>query len=264
MVVVKDFITRQVLPIHKQHHQPHPSIKPIYSRKKNISSSTANMKSTVFSAATLLSLASTGLTQYTEQSKPFSLLLKSSNETLNGKALAACHEGAAIEGLCTIAAGKPTDYNTYRFNTSSSAIVSDKTLGPTGYLTYELIASNANGKAPLICPHAIVRNPELIAMSRVGANGVLLRALYQRCLATLRALRRWPTSWLRFEQPHARSDVPRRHQEPTNEHTSTCLVPLVRLQDELRGLRLRDSFLAHGQRHAREPNLPEGRCRQEV
>lgn len=104
------------------------------------------MKSTIVATTAVLALASSGLAQYTEQSKPFQLTLKSTDKSINGKILGACHEGAAIEGLCTIAAAKPTAYNTFQFNTSSNTIVSDKKLGPTGLLTYELQADKVNGK----------------------------------------------------------------------------------------------------------------------
>lgn len=103
------------------------------------------MKSTILSGAAVLSLASSGLAQYTQQSKPFQLTLKSADKSINGKILGSCHEGAAIEGLCTNAADKPTAFNTFQFNTSSSAIISDKKLGPTGLLTYELQADMFNG-----------------------------------------------------------------------------------------------------------------------
>jgi hypothetical protein len=45
-----------------------------------------------------LAVATTTLAQFTVQSDPFQLILLSSNSTLNGSALYACHEGAAIEG----------------------------------------------------------------------------------------------------------------------------------------------------------------------
>ncbi|KAG4418069.1 hypothetical protein IFR04_008806 [Cadophora malorum] len=39
--------------------------------------------------------------KYLVQSTPFNLIVLSSNSTLNGTHLYACHEGAAIQGLCT-------------------------------------------------------------------------------------------------------------------------------------------------------------------
>lgn len=52
------------------------------------------------------------------QSAPFNLVLSSANATLNGSLLDACHEGAAIEGLCLGAA--PTDsYAQYNLNYTS-------------------------------------------------------------------------------------------------------------------------------------------------
>lgn len=107
------------------------------------------MKSTIFSTAAVLSLASSGLAQTMKQSKPFQLQLQSADKNLNGKQLGACHEGAAIEGLCVTAAGKPTDYNTYHFNTTSNQVVQNKKLGPTGALTYNLHGGNFVGKSNL-------------------------------------------------------------------------------------------------------------------
>lgn len=116
------------------------------------------MKSTIISTAAVLSLASSGLAQTSQQSKPFQLIVKSADKSIDGKILEACHEGAAIEGLCTVNAEKPTAYNTFQFNTTSGQTVSDKNLGPTGLLTFELQADKLNGKqtqfSRLSGPHA--------------------------------------------------------------------------------------------------------------
>jgi hypothetical protein len=67
--------------------------------------------------------ASRAVAQYTNQSKPFNLVLSSSNKTLDGALLGACHEGAAIEGLCFFSGPKnaSASYNQYTFNTTSGA-----------------------------------------------------------------------------------------------------------------------------------------------
>lgn len=103
------------------------------------------MKATIASVAALLSLSSTVAAQNYTQSKPFTLTLKSSNTTLNGKALYSCHEGAAIEGLCVGSAPGQA----YQFSTTDGQVVSNKDLGKTGTLTYELVGGNFNGKKPL-------------------------------------------------------------------------------------------------------------------
>ena len=72
---------------------------------------------------------------YNITSAPFSLILQSKNKTLDGKALYACHEGAAIEGLCI--GGKPTrSSKVFHFNTT----VYDRK-GP-GLLTWKLVGGN--------------------------------------------------------------------------------------------------------------------------
>ncbi len=67
--------------------------------------------------------ASRAVAQFTSQSKPFNLVLSSSNKTLNGGLLGACHEGAAIEGLCVDVGAKDPSapYNQYTFNTTAGA-----------------------------------------------------------------------------------------------------------------------------------------------
>jgi hypothetical protein len=52
------------------------------------------------------------------QSPPFYLVLQSHNKTLNGQYLGACHEGAAIEGLCPVPPST-ANYVTYHYNTST-------------------------------------------------------------------------------------------------------------------------------------------------
>jgi hypothetical protein len=72
--------------------------------------------------------------QYTNQSAPFNLVLCSSNVTLNGALLGACHEGAAIEGLCPSIGGNASAlYNQFNFNYTSKQ-TPDPIFGITGLL----------------------------------------------------------------------------------------------------------------------------------
>jgi hypothetical protein len=79
--------------------------------------------------------ASRAVAQYTNQSALFNLVLSSSNKTLNGALLGACHEGAAIEGLCVNigSSSAASSYNQYTFNTTSGE-TPDPALGITGLL----------------------------------------------------------------------------------------------------------------------------------
>ncbi|KAH8650576.1 hypothetical protein BGZ60DRAFT_388937 [Tricladium varicosporioides] len=99
----------------------------------------------MYSLLTTLALVATASAQYyANQSAPFNLVLKSSNSTLNGSALYACHEGAAIEGLCL--GGPPTNSQSdvFTFNTTSIPDVNT-----TGLLTWELHGGNFNLSSPL-------------------------------------------------------------------------------------------------------------------
>lgn len=85
--------------------------------------------------------------QYLDQSAPFHLVLKSENKTLNGKSLDACHEGAAVEGLCLgskVSSASPV----YTFNTSATD-TPYKNLGKRGTLNFELRGGNFNLSSPL-------------------------------------------------------------------------------------------------------------------
>lgn len=101
------------------------------------------MKSTIsiLSALLLTTLASA---QYTTQSKPFQLVIISSNATLNGSIFDSCHEGAAIEGLCVVPDTESGEYTTYHLNTSASQTTPLPAAGKSGILTWEL-ESNING-----------------------------------------------------------------------------------------------------------------------
>jgi hypothetical protein len=83
--------------------------------------------------ASIFAVAASQVTaQFTNQSAPFYLIVHSKNSTINGSSLGACHEGAAIEGLCLDGPISPTNapYSTFRFNTSS--------FSTQGYLAYSL------------------------------------------------------------------------------------------------------------------------------
>ncbi|KAI9730319.1 MAG: hypothetical protein M1818_008222 [Claussenomyces sp. TS43310] len=98
----------------------------------------------------LVALASTAFaSQYTNQSDPFYLTVKSRNATLNGSTLEACHEGAALEGLCLGASRTTSRIFTYNFNTSDNALPANASLGVQGILTYVLQGSNFNESEPL-------------------------------------------------------------------------------------------------------------------
>ncbi|KAF2179267.1 hypothetical protein K469DRAFT_716525, partial [Zopfia rhizophila CBS 207.26] len=101
-----------------------------------------------------LALAATSTAQYLNQSEPFQLVLLSANSTINGSTLSACHEGAAIEGLClsnSISISKPEAIapGTFYFNTSDTITPPNATLGATGYLTYLLIGGNFEISEPM-------------------------------------------------------------------------------------------------------------------
>ncbi|KAM3421734.1 hypothetical protein BST61_g2114 [Cercospora zeina] len=118
------------------------------------------MKSTVANAAALLFLASTTAAQ-TTQSKPFTLSLQSTNATLNGKTLTSCHEGAAIEGLCI----GPYAASQYQWNTTNGQVVSDKNLGKSGILTWELVGNKFKVSQPMAFfydPSTNVAHPQFL------------------------------------------------------------------------------------------------------
>jgi hypothetical protein len=100
---------------------------------------------------------------YNVTSKPFSLIVKSSNKTLDGTALYACHEGAAskstpfllsphpslthntVEGLCIgpkFDKKQISSSNTFNFNTSTYDENPTNQAGKQGLLTWLLIGGN--------------------------------------------------------------------------------------------------------------------------
>lgn len=109
------------------------------------------MFSTTLLAGTL-ALTAFSSAQYLNQTAPFKLtILSAYNETLNGSSLFACHEGAAIEGICN--AGQLTNLpqaaTTFAFNYSDSIPAQDPKTGQDGYLTYLLQASGLNVSEPM-------------------------------------------------------------------------------------------------------------------
>jgi len=95
-------------------------------------------------------VATQAIAQNLNQSAPFSLVLSSANSTLNGSFLDACHEGAAIEGLCL--GGDPTEsYAQYNFNYTAQdpPSSSNAALGTVGILVWELHGGNFNLSSPL-------------------------------------------------------------------------------------------------------------------
>lgn len=110
------------------------------------------MFSTASLLASTLALAAVSSAQYLNQTDPFKLtILSAHNETLNGSSLFACHEGAAIEGICN--AGQlhmiPDASSTFTFNYSDSIPPQDESLGASGYLTYLLQGSGFNLSQPM-------------------------------------------------------------------------------------------------------------------
>lgn len=104
------------------------------------------MKSLIAVCAALLAFAAGSYAQNYNQSTPFYLILLSEDPTLNGTGLVACHEGAAIEGLCSAAALNISQIanNYFQFNTTTGFGSVNSSAGPVGYLTYALHGSNFN------------------------------------------------------------------------------------------------------------------------
>lgn len=89
-------------------------------------------------------LASFCLAQYDFYSQPFRLILNSSNSTINGTALGACHQGAATEGLCVTnetTTSPPTPYTSFYYATSQPSSSSGATDETGGIIYYNLTIS---------------------------------------------------------------------------------------------------------------------------
>lgn len=95
------------------------------------------MKAAATLFAAITALASTAVAR---QSDPFYLVAISDNPKVNGTYFDACHEGAAIEGLC-VGGKKPTTkpaYDTYRLNNTAST-------PNQGILSWLLVGGNFKG-----------------------------------------------------------------------------------------------------------------------
>jgi hypothetical protein len=100
------------------------------------------MRSSIILGLLAFAISQVSAQSYTDQSEPFYLVVTSQNATINGSALAPCHEGAAIEGLCPDGPLTSSSY-TYNLNYSAQA-TADPVLGITGLLTWELQGAGFN------------------------------------------------------------------------------------------------------------------------
>jgi hypothetical protein len=87
-----------------------------------------------------LALAASTYAQFDIPSPPFNLIVLSTNDTLNGTTVTACHSGAAIESLCLSTTwSPPLNASVFNFNTSNTTQFASP--GSTlGVLTYSLQA----------------------------------------------------------------------------------------------------------------------------
>ncbi|PBP22198.1 hypothetical protein BUE80_DR006985 [Diplocarpon rosae] len=86
---------------------------------------------------------------YRNQTAPFKLVLSSHNKTIDGSYLYACHEGAAIEGLC-VAKSVSSYSGAFTFNyTDINGPPSYPEFGYLGLITWELQGSNFNVSSSL-------------------------------------------------------------------------------------------------------------------
>ncbi|KAI0882591.1 uncharacterized protein GGS22DRAFT_46647 [Annulohypoxylon maeteangense] len=72
---------------------------------------------------------------YPNQSAPFNLVISSSNSTLNGQKLSACHSGAAVESLCLDSSITTPQFQTFYFNGTAQETTSPGFL-PSGLITW--------------------------------------------------------------------------------------------------------------------------------
>ncbi|KAK3114971.1 hypothetical protein LTR53_006150 [Teratosphaeriaceae sp. CCFEE 6253] len=102
------------------------------------------MKLQILPTTALLALSSIAAAQdVAPPSAPFQLILLAKDCAYNGSALYACHEGAAIEGLCTGNKSAPADaFNTFGQNYTTSGVDVDPNVGAVGILTWVLQASD--------------------------------------------------------------------------------------------------------------------------
>lgn len=118
------------------------------------------MKSTFFAGALAVLASSPVLAQTTTQSDPFFLKISSSNSSLDGRYLYACHSGAATETLCLGAASTPAanrDSATFFWNTTSY----DNIPSSTGVLVWNLkLAIGSDGTQVVVSsPMTLQYNP---------------------------------------------------------------------------------------------------------
>ncbi|QSZ32456.1 hypothetical protein DSL72_002030 [Monilinia vaccinii-corymbosi] len=128
---------------------------------------------TSFITAALLAAATTQVTaQYLNQSEPFTLVLLSSDDTLNGVTLSPCHEGAAIEAFCLGAriSEPDTTFSSYNFNTSSFNSGVNTTIGQTGYLTWVLRGGNFNLSSPMGLGYSATSNVAIPLLTPPSAS----------------------------------------------------------------------------------------------
>ncbi|KAJ4402495.1 hypothetical protein N0V91_007209 [Didymella pomorum] len=98
---------------------------------------------TALSAVSAVTAASDGY--WDVQSPGFRLVLRSSNSTYNGTALGACHQGAAIEGLCITGEtvqDPPSSYTTFYHNVSSARNEAAGAANADGPISWLLRAGN--------------------------------------------------------------------------------------------------------------------------
>jgi len=104
------------------------------------------MRATI--ASTLLALSATAFAQYTydNASAPFALVLSSASANLENYTLGACHEGAALEGLCVGGVYDASTAPTYTFNSSTYNLANPPSNGggPAGILIFSLPVSGFN------------------------------------------------------------------------------------------------------------------------
>lgn len=102
------------------------------------------MKTTLLATvAASVALAAAQEPYYNVSSAPFHLVVESAtNDTLNSSTLFACHEGAAIEGLC-LGNKNLTGADVFNFNTSSFQEPTNSSIGDTGILSWNLPTTGA-------------------------------------------------------------------------------------------------------------------------
>jgi hypothetical protein len=84
------------------------------------------------------------------QTAPFYLQVVSENATINGNTLVACHEGAAIEGLCL--SSQTSQIPTFAFNYTDYSV-------PFGDLVYNFTFTGQNGLESVWVPAELAYNP---------------------------------------------------------------------------------------------------------